>query len=169
MTMPIAVTSQLILLGYHQVTTWVDLHPFNGARHYSRKEKLAEAGANAVLMSLAPIGFGFHVKALMTFGVAYYFVLFAIELLIWWVPYFVVPTGAWRTAYNRVLAVATSNFENGDTLDHWVVVYRRLHGGTFTFLPARAGRPVPNLEHTILHAATLVTAVLTLMAYLAQR
>src|SRR4051812_17935431 len=86
MTMPIAVTSQLILLGYHQVTTWVDLHPFNGARHYSRKEKLAEAGANAVLMSLAPIGFGFHVKALMTFGVAYYFVLFAIELLIWWVP-----------------------------------------------------------------------------------
>jgi hypothetical protein len=51
-------------------------------RNYSKKEKLAEAGSNAVLMSLAPVGFGFHLKGLMTFGVVYYFVLFVIELII---------------------------------------------------------------------------------------
>ena len=79
MRMTTVVLSQLVLLAYHQATTLFDFHPFNGARHYSKKEKLAEAGSNAVLMSLAPIGFGLHIKPLMTFGVVYYFVLFAIE------------------------------------------------------------------------------------------
>lgn len=159
------VVCQLGLLAYHQITTWFDFFPFNGARNYSRKEKLAEAGSNAVLMSLAPIGFGFHLKGLMTFGVVYYFVLFAVELIIWWVPYFTEPSGRWRIVYNRLLAGATSNFQPGDTLDHWKVIYHRLHRGTIGFLPARGDRPVPNLEHTILHAWTLVTAIVTLVGY----
>ena len=60
--------------------------------------------------------------------------------------------------------MATSNFEPGDTLGHWTAIYHRLHRGTMTFLPARGDRPVPNLEHTILHAWTLVTAIVTLVA-----
>ncbi len=159
------VVCQLVLLAYHQITTWFDFYPFNGARYYSRNQKLAEAGSNAVLMSLAPIGFGFHLKGLMTFGVVYYFVLFAIELIIWWVPYFTVPSGRGRTVYNRLLSVATSNFEPGDTLENWKAAHDRLHRGTITFLPARDDRPVPNLEHTILHAWTLVTAIVTLVGY----
>jgi len=82
------------------------------------------------------------------------------------VPYLTVPTGRWRSVYNRLLAFATSNFEKGDTLDHWTAIYQRLHRGTITFLPARSDRPVPNLEHTILHTWTLVTAIVTLAAYL---
>jgi hypothetical protein len=159
------VAIQLALLAYHQVTTWFDLYPFNGARNYSRKEKLAEACSNAVLMSLAPIGFGFRIKTLMGFGVVYYFVLFAAELIVWWIPYFTVPSGRWRRVYNRLLAVATSNFEKGDTLASWTVIYRRLHRGTITLLPEYGDRPVPNLEHTILHAWTLVTALITVVAY----
>src|SRR3954469_8443201 len=107
---------QIVLLVYHQLTTWFDLYPFNGARYYSRKEQLAEAGVNGLLMSLAPIGFAFHVKGLMTFGVIYYFVLFGIELIIWWVPYLVVPAGRWRSWYNLLLSLATSSFEKGDAL-----------------------------------------------------
>lgn len=163
--MTAAFVSQLVLLAYHQITTWFDFFPFNGARAYSRKEKIAEAGTNAVLMSLGPIGYGFRIKGLMTFGVVYYFVLFAIELLIWWVPYFSVPSGLWRSVYNRLLSFATSNFEPGDTLAHWTASYQRLHRNTLTLLPAREDRPVPNLEHTILHAWTVVTAVLTYWAY----
>ena len=98
-------------------------------------------------------------------GRHHYFVLFAVELIIWWVPYLTIPTGRWRTFYNRLLSVATSHFEKGDTLDHWTSVFNRLHRGTITFLPLRGDRPVPNLEHTILHAWTLSTAVLTLVAY----
>jgi hypothetical protein len=81
-----------ILLAYHQITTLVDLYPFNGARNYSGRERLAELGVNGVLMSLAPIGFVFESHGLMLYGVIYYFVLFAIEIIIWWIPYFAVPS-----------------------------------------------------------------------------
>lgn len=166
--MQTALIAQIILLAYHQTTTWFDFHPFNGVRHYSRSEQFTEAGANAVLMSLAPIGFAFHVTALMRFGVVYYFVLFAIELLIWWVPYLSIPRGLWRLIYNRLLAFATSKFGPGDTLDRWVAIHQRLHADTVTLLPRRAGRPTPNLEHSILHAWTLVTAIATLVAFLSR-
>ena len=94
MWFPIA--CQLVLLVYHQVTTLFNFYPFNGARNYTWQQKLAEAGSNGVLMSLAPIGFGFHIHGLMIFGVVYYFTLFAIELIIWWIPYLTMPSGPWR-------------------------------------------------------------------------
>jgi len=160
-----AIICQLALLAYHQVTTFFDFFPFNGARNYSFKEKLAEGGSNFVLMILAPIGFGFHIHGLMTYGVVYYFILFAIELVIWWIPYFTVPSGRWRSIYNLLLSFATSNFEKGDTLTKWCKIHRRLHSGTITFLVVRGNRPVPNLEHTILHAWTFITAVVTAVAW----
>jgi hypothetical protein len=125
---------------------------------------LAEAGVNFILMSLSPIGFGFHVQGLMIFGVIYYPVLFAIELIIWWIPYLSTPTGRWRNFYNWLLASATSNFEKGDTLNLWVEICHRLHGGTISPFHFRDDRPVPNLEHT-LHAWTLLTAIVTAIAY----
>jgi hypothetical protein len=156
---------QVALLTYHQVTTLVDFFPFNGARNYARHEKLAECGVNGLLMALPPIGFGWHIAALMGFGVVYYFVLFGIELLIWWVPYLTAPAGRWRVVYNRLLALATSDFQSGDTLAHWQDVHNRLHRGTITLLPRREERPVPNLEHTILHLWTLITAIVTAVYY----
>jgi hypothetical protein len=161
----IPVICQVVLLAYHQATTLLDFFPFNGARHYNRKEKLAEAGVNAVLMALPPVGFLFHVRALMVFGVVYYFVLFAFELMIWWVPYLTTPTGALRRVYNFLLSIATSDFGPGDALDRWREVYERLHSSTIRILPRRAGRIVPNLEHTILHAWTLITALVTAYAF----
>jgi hypothetical protein len=161
----IAIICQVVLLVYHQLTTLFDFFPFNGARNYSPKEKLAEAGSNFILMILAPVGFGFHLHGLMIYGVVYYFFLFAAELIIWWIPYFMVPSGRWRWIYNRLLSCATSNFEGGDTLAHWCGIHKRLHGGTITFLPLHDDRPVPNLEHTILHAWTLMTAIVTTVAW----
>jgi hypothetical protein len=153
--------SQVVLLVYHQATTLIDLSPFNGVRHCTVKERFAEAGANAVLMSLAPIGYAFQIRSLMTFGVVYYFVLFAIEIIIWWIPYFSVPSGRWRSIYNRLLALGTSNFSSGDTLDHWLAIHNRLHSDTITVLPKIPQRVVPNLEHTILHLWTAITALIT--------
>jgi hypothetical protein len=160
-----AVAAQILLLVYHQVTTTVDLFPFNGARFHRGKERIAECAVNGVLMSLGPIGFAFHVSALMTFGVIYYFVLFAIEVIIWWVPYLTVPSGRWRSFYNLLLAFGNGDFARGDTLSRWVEIHDRIHRGTIALLPAREGRPVPNLEHTILHAWTLVTALVTAVAW----
>ncbi len=161
-----AILCQLGLLVFHQATTLFDFYPFNGARNYTRQEKLAEAGVNAVLMSLGPLGFALRVKGLMVFGMVYYFVLFAMELIIWWIPYFITPIGRWRRLYNGLLAVATSHFDPGDTLDAWVATYDRLHRGTLGWLPDRKGRPVPNVEHTLLHAWTLVTALVTVIEWM---
>jgi len=159
------IASHILLLVYHQVTTWLDFYPFNGARNYSPKEMGAEAGVNAILMSLGPVGFGLRIKWLMITAVIYYFMLFAAELIIWWIPYLTVPRDGWRAIYNRLLSIATSNFEPGDTLANWTAIHHRLHRGTLTFLPDRDDRPVPNLEHTILHVWTLITAIITLAGY----
>jgi hypothetical protein len=162
----IAVAFQLALLLYHQITTWFDFFPFNGSRHYGRNEKLLECGVNGVLMLLPPLGFGFQISWLMHFGVVYYFVLFSIELLLWWVPYLMALTGSWRTIYNSLLLLATLDFGPGDRVDRWHRTYHRLHRGTITLLPTRGNRPVPNLEHMILQAWTLITALVTAAVYL---
>jgi hypothetical protein len=161
----IALVCQLLLLAYHQITTLFDFYPFNGAGRLTAKERWAECGVNGLLMALPPVGFGFHIRWLMTFGLIYYFVLFAIELVIWWIPYLATPSGRWRMVYNRVLSWATSNFEKGDTLNHWQEIHGRLYRGTISVLPDRDRPIVPNLEHMILHGWTIVTALVTAAAW----
>jgi hypothetical protein len=163
--MLIAVVCQLLLLAYHQATTLIDLHPFNGVRHHTGKERFTEAAVNATLMLLPPIGFVLRFHGLMLFGVIYYFILLFFELVIWWVPYFTDPAPAWRRLYNVALALATSNFQKGDTLKTWASIHHRLHDDTITPLPPGIGPIRPNLEHIILHAWTVVTAVATTAAY----
>jgi hypothetical protein len=136
----VAIILQVLLLAYHQITTQVDFFPFNGVRFYKAWEKALECAVNGILMSLGPIGFFFGVRALMWYGVIYYFVLFLEELRVWWVPYFFGASKAWRAAYDR------------------------LHARTIKVLPARGGNPIPNLEHMILHTLTFVTAIVTLVA-----
>ena len=163
--MTATVIVQVALLAYHQITTWVDLHPFNGVRNYTSKERWIEAGVNALLMGLPIVGFGFHVRSLMRFGVVYYPVLFAMELIIWWIPYVMEPRGRVRSAYNLLLSIATSNFGTSDALTDWLATYRRIHSGTVIILPKREGRIVPNLEHTILHIWTAITAIVTIVTF----
>ncbi len=163
-----ALACQILLLAYHQLTTLVDLHPFNGVRNASRGERLAESGINAILMSLAPIGFALGIRGLMLYGVIYYFILFFFELVIWWVPYFSAPSGRWLRVYNFLLSVATTSFSETDPLANWTDCHVRLHSSTITLLPRGRGPIVPNLEHTILHAWTALTAITTLAAFLAQ-
>ena len=154
-----------MLLGYHQITTLVDLYPFNGVRNSLRCERFVEAGVNALLMSLAPVGFILGVKSLMLYGVVYYFVLFLFELIIWWIPYFAVPKGRWLATYNLALKVATTDFAKKDALADWAARHIRVHRGTLTALRSGRGPILPNLEHTILHCWTAITALVTLQAY----
>ena len=160
----LAIVCQLVLLLYHQITTWFDFYPFNGSRHYRRAEKLMECGVNGFLMLLPPLGFGFDILWLMRIGAVYYFLLFVVELLLWWVPYLKASTGGWRWIYQHLLLLATLDFEPGDRVARWENAYERLHRGTITPLPARGNRPVPNLEHMILQAWTLLTALVTAAA-----
>jgi hypothetical protein len=137
----LAITLQILLVLYHQASTLFDFFPFNGVRFASRREKIAEASVNLVLMSLPPIGFILRAPLLMKFGLVYYFILFGIECATWWAPYFLGPSPKWLELYNRI------------------------HRQTITILPRRANQPAPNLEHLILMALTVLTAIITLLAF----
>lgn len=132
---------QVTLLLYHQATTRFDFFPFNGARFCPAHERQVEATVNLVLMSLPPLGFLGVGPVLLNFGAAYYFVLFAVECATWWGPYFLGPSTRCRELYERV------------------------HRPTLTLVPRRGSNPVPNLEHLILMALTLTTAIITWLTY----
>jgi len=137
----LAITLQIILVLYHQATTLFDFFPFNGVRFSSRRERLIEAAVNLVLMPLPPIGFILRAPLLMKFGLVYYFILFGVECATWWAPYFLGPSPKWLELYNRI------------------------HRQTITVLRRRPNQPAPNLEHLILMALTLLTAIATLIAF----
>jgi hypothetical protein len=137
----LAIALQLAVLFFHQVTTIFDLFPFNGARFSARRERFLEAGFNGALMAPGPLGFILGISSLMRFGTAFYFILFVGELATWWVPYFF---GA---------------------SPKWAEIYARVQGRTITIVPRRGANPAPNLEHLILMALTLATALATLAAY----
>jgi len=125
----IAITFQLVLLLYHQLTTGIDLYPFNGVRSTKLAERRTEQAVNGVLMGLPVIGFVFRIDGLIYYAVAYYFILLAVEVATWWMPYLF---GA---------------------SDRWLEVYLRVHSSTLGILPGRDQRTAPNLEHLILMGA----------------
>ena len=136
-----AIFVQVVLLLYHQLTTWIDFFPFNGVRFYTKKERLVECLSNGVLMTLPIIGFVFQIKMLMNYGIVYYCILFLIELKVWWLPYFFKATPEWNEQYERI------------------------HAKTIIILPKIKNNPTPNLEHMILHGLTFITAIFTLVAF----
>ena len=66
---------QLFLFIYHQITTLVDLYPFNDVKHQPLSYKLLESIPKGILMVLPPIGFIFNIKPLMHYAVIFYPIL----------------------------------------------------------------------------------------------
>lgn len=137
----LAITLQIIHLVYHQVTTLFDFFPFNGVRLSSWQLRLTDAGTSLIPMAVPPIGFIFHNQSLMQVGVVCNFILLGGEIATWWVPYFFGPSPKWLEIYNQI------------------------HRQTITVIPRRGSNPVVNLEHLILMVLTLLTTVVTLLAY----
>jgi hypothetical protein len=142
MIMKLALVLQLMLLGYHQVTTRFDFYPFNGARFAQPGERRAEGGFNLLMMGWPPIGFAFGLSVMMRFGVIFYFVLFACEIATWFVPYFFGASPKWEK------------------------IYLRVQGRTLMVLPKRGDNPNPNLEHLILMILTLAAGGASWEAFL---
>lgn len=136
-----AMLLQLSLLLFHQATTLFDFYPFNNVRHYTFGERLLECGVNGTLMSVPLIGFVFHLEWMMLAALVIYPVLLIGEYLNWWRHYFFGATESWQQTYDRL-------FRN-----------------TIIVLPPIKNHPVPNLEHTLLHSLTLLTAIVTYIAY----
>lgn len=135
----VAVVFTLLLLIYHQVTTVVPLFPWNDVEKYSKKELLAEAGTNGLLMGLGALsiivgntGF-FHYYPLI-----YYPFLFCGECIQWWIPYFF-----------SSFANSKINFP-----------YETLFARTTKLIPHKPGKRTPDANHIVLHFITIVTIII---------
>ena len=133
----LVIVVQVLLLVFHQLTTLVDLYPFNNVRQYTLKERVTECLVNGAIMVMPVIGFAVHIQWLMIASLVIYPALLLGEYLNWWQHYFFGPSAAWQETYNR------------------------LFKQTIIVLPPVKNHPVPNLEHCILHGLTLVATVIT--------
>jgi hypothetical protein len=141
----LALGLQVLTLVFHQLTTHLDLHPFNNVRHYSRKERLTEGSVNGAVMLLPVVLLLVDRPVTVTISAVLFSMLFVMELLMWWLPYV---SGA-------SLPVLTQGDET------WDQMHARVFASTVTVLPRIRSHPTPNLEHTLLHACTLAAAVAT--------
>jgi hypothetical protein len=137
----ITISLQLLVLLFHQITTLFDLYPFNNVREYTIKERIAEGLINGSIMVVPVIGFWWHVQWMMTASLVIYPVLLLGEYLNCWRPYFFGATEAWQKTYDRL--------------------FRK----TIIVLPPIKHHPIPNLEHTLLYALTVMAAIVTYIYY----
>ncbi|MDR3694393.1 hypothetical protein [Mucilaginibacter sp.] len=133
-----AIVLSLLLLIYHQVTTWVPLFPWNDVKQYSRKELLAEAGTNGILMANGTLcivfgNTGFH----HYYPLIYYPFLLSGEFFQWWLPHF-----------SAKFAASKVNFD-----------YERLFGRTTKLIPHKPGKRTPDANHIVLHTITVITVI----------
>ena len=141
----LALTLQLLTLAFHQVTTHLDLFPFNNVRHYTRRERVTEATVNGVVMLLPPVLLVIGTPVTVAVSAALLSLLFVMELLMWWLPY--------------VAGTSVPALTQGD--EPWPVLHERIFAPTVTVLPRIGDHPRPNLEHTLLHGLTLAAATAT--------
>jgi hypothetical protein len=137
----VALALNMVHLSYHQLTTNVDLFPFNNIRNYTIRQRIAEVSVNLITM-------GFPVVAILLknhtlTGVACWFLGFLLcgEYLSWWKAYLFGATDKWKNIYNKI------------------------HKDTIILLPPIKDNPIPNLEHCILHFLTLLTFIFTIFYY----
>ncbi|HWZ02339.1 MAG TPA: hypothetical protein VNX40_01945 [Mucilaginibacter sp.] len=133
-----AIALSVLLLIYHQVTTWVPVFPWNDTKQYSRKELLAEAGSNGLLMGCGAVclimgntGFYYY------YPLIYYPFLLSGEFFQWWLPYF-----------SEKFAASRVNFD-----------YEKLFSRTTKLIPHKPGKRTPDANHMVLHSITVITVI----------
>ncbi len=139
------ITLAILLLLYHQLTTWLPLFPWNDVANLSRKDILLEACWNGLVMGSGVLfllqGYTGGYKY---YPLIYYPFLLTGEIFQWWLPYF-----------SPGFAKSKHNFDYGSR-------YSR----TLKWLPHCAGERTPDANHTVLHLLTMITVVLVFADYL---
>ena len=135
----LAVGMAVLLLIYHQLTTWLPLYPWNNVSKYTAKELVLEAGSNGLLT-----GTGAFCLIMGNSGFCHYYPLFYYPFLLsgeifqWWLPYF-----------SAKFAEKQVNFE-----------YESRFSDTTKFIKHYPGKRTPDANHTVLHLLTVLTVVL---------
>lgn len=137
-----AIALQILLFIYFEVTTLVDLYPWNDLRKYSLQEKLLEATVNGFIILTAIALFVTNIKWLMILSVIIWLVHFVMQLLTWWMPYL---TGKHLKQFSRTL-------------------YDAHFRETIKILPPIKDHIIPDAQHNVLQLLSLITLVLSTLA-----
>lgn len=137
----IASGSIVVMLAYFVVINHVDLYPWNN---------LTSPQISSTLTGVLPFGvyavaFALRVRWLMVVGAVHSYVWLMLQIRQWWIPYLLGPT-----ALHRDLG--------------WYVAHG--YDRTSKVLPGIDDRPIPDAQHLVLQALSLVVAVAATIAVL---
>jgi hypothetical protein len=129
----------VLILIYHQVTTIISIFPWNDTSKYTKKEIITEAGSNGLFMGIGVLCLLLPNKGFFHFyPLFYYSFLFAGEIFQWWLPYF------------------SDKFSKMRLGDEYEIRFAR----TTKIFKSRNGKHLPDANHTLLHALTVITLIL---------
>ena len=136
-----SVILQILLFLYFEVTTLVNLFPWNDLSKYSYRERLLEATVNGITIIIGIALFVTKIKWLMTISVVLWFVFLLMQLLTWWMPYL---TGKHLKQFPRDLY--DTHFQE-----------------TLKILPPIKNHIIPDAQHTVLQIISLATFMTSLI------
>jgi hypothetical protein len=130
----ITILFQALLFCYCIITSFVPLGRFTGVKNTPFSRRLVETLLNGSMFALPVVLSYYNYRE----SIFVYIALVVGEYLSWWHPYIFGPSAHWRAHYDRYYA---------NTL--------------LAPLPRFKNRPVPNLEHALLHLGTVIALILT--------
>lgn len=137
-----AIVFQVILFLYFEVTTLINLFPWNDLSKYSLREKLLEAISNGITIIVGLILFITKIKWLMIISVLIWCLFLLMQVITWWMPYL---TGKHLKQFSRELY--DTHFQR-----------------TIKFLPPIKDHIVPDAQHNVLQILSLATFIVSLIA-----
>ncbi|MBD8006611.1 hypothetical protein [Bacillus norwichensis] len=133
----IAIVLQILLFFYFEVTTLLNLFPWNDLSKYTRKEKFTEAITNGLFILLCIGLFATKVKWLMAISVMFYLIFLIMQILTWWMPYC---TGIHLKQFPKSLY--ESHFKD-----------------TIKWLPPMKDHIIPDAQHNVLQLLSMITLI----------
>lgn len=132
------------MLTYLVVVNHVDLYPWNNLVSPQLPSTLAGVVPFVVYM----LAFATGTRWLMLIGVVHSYIWLLLQVRQWWIPYLLGPTPIHK--------------DFGWYTEHG-------YSETIKFLPAIADRPVPDAEHIVQQALSLLVVAATIWAYVLTR
>ena len=133
----LALVLHIFHFGYHQLTTHLDLYPFNNIRSYAPPQKVSEVGLHSIIIGFAIVVLYFRNYNLTGIALCGLGILLIEEFMSWWRYYFFGSRSPRKIVYEKALK------------------------DTIHILPTIKDHPKPNLELCILHVTTLICFICT--------
>lgn len=140
----LAIIFQILVFLYFEITTLVNVFPWNDLDKYTNRQKWIEGISNGIIL-LVCIGL-FATKTSWGMGISLVFwvFFFIMQLLTWWMPYL---TGKHLKQFPKTL-------------------YESHFSRTVKLLPPIKNHIIPDAQHNVLQLLSLVTIIFSIAAFL---